>query len=317
MNTFPTVPLQIGVINPFALAELKLGRAIDWRRVSNSRVVLEQLLGKPYNQLFDPKYGSPLYPGLRYDEETKTVVRDEQDAFFTADSMEESLVSVLRRTGDILEVNERVRAGEPAPRPHSAGLFTDGKVRADSDIPVQELEHIKRSSSRDILDVTLLVNPGLIDLLLGGFDWSDPGHFFTDAARPIDIIQGNLADCYFLAALASVAWARPYAIAQRTRPIDTTGLFPTPGVVDLVLFWNGSSWDRVEVTELLPLQPPSDGYVYARSDDPQETWSAIYEKAYAMWRTWRYVHIVLASLAFFVIAYHSIYELYKMIFLHY
>lgn len=34
-------------------------------------------------------------------------------------------------------------------------------------------------------------------------------------------------------------------------------------------------------------------------------------------KLWRYVHITLAALAFFVIAYHSIYELYKMIVLHY
>ncbi|HEV2582369.1 MAG TPA: hypothetical protein VGT44_16050 [Ktedonobacteraceae bacterium] len=34
-------------------------------------------------------------------------------------------------------------------------------------------------------------------------------------------------------------------------------------------------------------------------------------------KAWRYVHITLATLAFFVIAYHSVYELYKMIVLHY
>lgn len=34
-------------------------------------------------------------------------------------------------------------------------------------------------------------------------------------------------------------------------------------------------------------------------------------------RAWRYIHIPLACLAFFFIAYHSIYELYKMIVLHY
>lgn len=41
------------------------------------------------------------------------------------------------------------------------------------------------------------------------------------------------------------------------------------------------------------------------------------QRARLTMRAWRYVHIVLASLAFFVIAYHSIYELWKMIVLHY
>lgn len=41
------------------------------------------------------------------------------------------------------------------------------------------------------------------------------------------------------------------------------------------------------------------------------------QRARLILRAWRYVHIALASLAFFVIAYHSIYELYKMIILHY
>lgn len=283
MSSHPGYPLHIGVINPYALAQVKVGHAIQWQNVPNPPALLERLLGHPYKQLFDPKYHSPLYAGLKYNEDHKTMVRDETDPVFTARSMEEALVSVLKRTGDIHLRHDEM--SEPHPRQHVAGLITDLAAKSDEKIPLEALERIKKVASERRFNVIPRIDPRLIEKLLSGFDWIDPGHFFTDATSPLDVNQGALGDCYFVAPLASVAWARPFSIAQRTRQTDPTGLFATPGVVDLVLFWNGSAWDRIQVNELLPLQPPSDTYVYARSDDLTETWPAVYEKAYAMWRT--------------------------------
>lgn len=293
MVSNPATPLQIGVINPFALVELKLGRKINWQNIADPRRLLEQVLGKPYHQLFDPKNGSPLYAGLKNDAERKVMVRDETDPIFTARTPEEALVSVLQRTGKVSKRSEEAREEqeereELVLRQGIERLLSEvATKRSDAALKVEKLSQIRRELIQNRRYDVLPPSIDIFKFLLDGFDWIDPGHFFTDSARPIDVIQGSLGDCYFVAALASVAWTHPFTIAQRTRPIDVSGQFATPGAVDLVLFWNESTnqWDRIEVTELLPMQPPSDGYIYARSDDPTEIWSAIYEKAYAMWRT--------------------------------
>src|SRR5437773_11878493 len=53
------------VINPYALAEVVAGRKIVWKKIPNVRHLLEDILQTPYEELFDPKYGGPLYTGLR------------------------------------------------------------------------------------------------------------------------------------------------------------------------------------------------------------------------------------------------------------
>src|SRR5712691_10868419 len=79
MSSHPLTPLHIGVINPYVLAQIKVGHVIQWNTVPNPRALLEQILGHPYERLFDPKYDSPLYAGLKYDAVNKAMIRDETD----------------------------------------------------------------------------------------------------------------------------------------------------------------------------------------------------------------------------------------------
>jgi hypothetical protein len=54
----------IGVRNPYAVAELKSGKKINWDKKSQEEKIklLEQAFGRPYGELFDPLYGSSLFP---------------------------------------------------------------------------------------------------------------------------------------------------------------------------------------------------------------------------------------------------------------
>jgi hypothetical protein len=145
----------------------------------------------PYENLFDPKFGGPVYAGLAFKE--KNVVRDERSQILTAKTSEEHL-QALRR---VLPEQPKL----PLP---PEGLPVDPPARAGSPAsgnPVQ---------------------------------WRDPGHFFTDATQPLDVIQGSAGDCYFVAALASVAWSHPFAVAQRTRPTAPDGTFATGHAVDMI-----------------------------------------------------------------------------------
>jgi hypothetical protein len=203
-------PENIGVINPFALAEVTMARRINWKRIASPRALLEKTLKVPYDKLFDPKYESPLYVGLQLDRKTLRMSRSEI-------------------------------------APTAKGVHS----------------HLK----------AINVEAATV--------WIDPGDFFEEATEMTDPVQGALGDCYFIAALSSVAWARPYVIAHRNR---ATGVGQQQ-FTDMVQFYKGTKPEMVEVTELLPMQSPANTYIYARSSESGEIWPAVYEKAYAKWRT--------------------------------
>jgi hypothetical protein len=97
-------------------------------------------------------------------------------------------------------------------------------------------------------------------------------------------VQGPVANCYLIAALSAVAWARPLVIRQMTRATGTG----QQQFTNLIRFYEpggGGAIDReVEVTDLVPVR--SDGRpMYARSSEPDEIWPCLYEKAFAKLRT--------------------------------
>ena len=113
-----------------------------------------------------------------------------------------------------------------------------------------------------------------------GAEWVDPGDFFEEATELFDPVQGGLGDCYFIAALAAVAWARPFLIAQRTR---ATGASQGEFVDRIDFFSNGVK--NIEVSERVPLLKGTHAWIYARSSEAGEIWPAVYEKAFAKWKT--------------------------------
>ena len=115
---------------------------------------------------------------------------------------------------------------------------------------------------------------------VGSVNWADPGEFFFEAAEFFDPVQGAVGDCYLISALASIAWARPYVIANRTRATGTG----QQDFVDMVEIHDAGKTKQIEVTEKLPLNAPGNTYIYCRSSETGEIWPAIYEKAYAKWR---------------------------------
>jgi hypothetical protein len=114
-----------------------------------------------------------------------------------------------------------------------------------------------------------------------GIVWADPGDFFEEGTELTDPVQGAVANCYLIAALSSSAWARPYVIAHKNRATGVNQL----QFVDMIEFYSAGKTEKIEVTENLPLQSPGNGYIYARSREPGEIWPAVYEKAYAKWKT--------------------------------
>lgn len=189
-------PDNIGAANPYALAEAKLGRRVNWQRMAHPQELVESALGVKYEDLFNPRKKSPLFAG-----------------------------KAVKRNGRV----------------------------ARSKAPVE----------------------------VGSVKWIDPGNFFDETTEFSDPIQGAVGDCYLIAALISVAWARPYVIAHRTRASGKD----QQQFLDMIEFHEAGRTSEVEVTEKLPLDSPGSRYIFCRSREVGEIWPAVYEKAYAKWRT--------------------------------
>jgi hypothetical protein len=208
METTTPPEIDAGVINPFALVEVKLRRCVNWNLVADPRAFVEAVLNFEYAKLFDPMHGSPLYPGARFDTELKKLVRQD-----TASAVRELLESI----------------SEPDEAARRAGAH----------------------------------RPGNAGNLPSGAQWIDPGQFFTDPADFTDPVQGAIPDCHFISALSSLAWAKPYMIAQRTRPIAASDDFAQgTGVDEIDMWYPAGALQRIEVTELLPLIQPGNVYIY-------------------------------------------------------
>lgn len=185
-------PLRIGARNPFVYAEHKLGKKINWHKMSpgHKREKLEEAFGMPYNQLFDPKNESPLFV----------------------------------KTGDL-------RACTTVSNPNWAP------------------------------------NPA--------------GSTYTVTSRAYnDLVQGDLPDCFFIAALSSVAFAAPALIPNKLGTSYTYYFFNPPAVMGDLPIRDAP----ITVTNKLPLDPSTGNYRYSKSFTAGEIWIAMYEKAFAAWK---------------------------------
>ena len=280
------LPSHIGVVNPYALAELLVGQAIQWDRVDLPKFILERVFEMPYEELFDPQYPSPLYPGLALDEalEIRRAAAEppeEADAETDEMALADPDISRFRKLGDFLAfIGEKKLSDLKIERPE---VVRPGYIRFEVRLPHLKEYHIETVFGSEI---SRLVGPAEAeegDWNPPGVEWRDPGDFFKEAAEFSDPIQGVVGDCYFVAALASLAWARPYDIVHRTR---ATGVEQERFVNMIRFFSTGRRPTKeVEVTERLPLRAGSHRFIYCRSREAGEIWPALYEKAYAVWRS--------------------------------
>jgi hypothetical protein len=113
------------------------------------------------------------------------------------------------------------------------------------------------------------------------------GPLFVDGPKPSDVRQGAIGNCYFPAALASIAHSDPQAIEEM---IKDNG----DGTYTVKFYQNsyyGSSGKPVEITVDADLYARSfGGPVYGGSlggstaPDKMELWFPLIEKAYAQWK---------------------------------
>lgn len=234
---------KVGLANPYALAELAIGRNVRWESITDREAFVEQTLGMSIDKLCAPVQGNLIVSGAA---DTQRVVAELHE-------MKAERVAAFRSRAKGGPTEATLSRLSPEAQARVIGALVGGEKGAKN------------------------VAPGYTP---PGAEWADPGDFYHEGAEFSDPVQGGLGDCYFIAALSAVAWSRPYVISHRER---TTG--PSQqNFVDRIDFYS-SGIKSIEVSERLPLLTSTHAWIYARSSEAGEIWPAVYEKAFAKWKT--------------------------------
>ena len=110
--------------------------------------------------------------------------------------------------------------------------------------------------------------------------WENCGDFYIGIAPGtfnfMEPVQGKADDCYFIAALSSVAWVSPASLKAppKNGPFSFTFYNPDPSVPrDTPVILSNQNLPRVS---------PGGAMIFATATSG-ETWPGIYEKAFALW----------------------------------
>jgi len=115
-----------------------------------------------------------------------------------------------------------------------------------------------------------------------GLEWRRPTelvedpHLFVGGGDRFDINQGELGDCWLLAAMANLTMNKK--VRARVVPLDQSFSEQYAGIFHFK-FWQYGEWVDVVIDDYLPTRQGK--LVFMQSDSPQEFWSALFEKAYA------------------------------------
>jgi hypothetical protein len=235
---------KVGLANPYALAEIALGRKVNWKSITDRDAFFAKTLGVSIEELLSPTEGNLMVAGMAASEGILSEVRE-------AKAKRPATFAAKVKSGPVSAMLAKL---SPEAQARVIGALCGGE-------PAKGLKGLEFTPA--------------------GAVWADPGSFFDEAAEFFDPVQGGLGDCYFIAALAAVAWARPYVIMQRTR---ATGPGPE-SFVERIDFYSSGKTVSMEVSELLPLVANTHAWIYGRSSEAGEIWPAVYEKAFAKWKT--------------------------------
>ncbi|MDZ7898438.1 MAG: C2 family cysteine protease [Arcicella sp.] len=242
------------VMNPYAIAELLLGKRIRWNTIKDKKSFLEKAFGFPYAHLFDPKFKSPIF-GLPEKEIKKYAFLSKLD------------FSGIKKD----DYKKRISIVEKEIVPKNIGIDVDWYMKLNDKTRWVFL-------NLWFLELAETTNE---EYTPENASWRDIGDFYEEGTEFSDPVQGHLGDCYLIAALCSIAWTRPYIIAHRNIPTGNA----QNAFLDRITFYDSGNPVDIDVTEELPVDNTTNTLKYARSSEDGELWCGIYEKAYAKWIT--------------------------------
>jgi hypothetical protein len=305
----PPKDVRVGAVNPYALAEALLGRRMD-RHSVNSVKILSNILQTDYDELFDMKYNSVLYAGLKLNEkENKAERLSEKDLkILNERDLETPDLSVVQELKDLEKVGfkhmgearvkmARLQNGKlcMVVNAHSLAKTVSNKMVT---LSINELVTPHRmvhkgqwmppnSSWRDMYDeffekINNRVIGNLVKFQIGNIE--RPQRTLRSFDDPT---QGCTSNSWLIAALFSVFWSDPSVINRATRVYQNNKdekkrlaiKFHDKGGD------NNARTETVEVNYEIPIGNSDNEPLYCRSSDGVDIWPSLYEKAFAKWIT--------------------------------
>ena len=266
-----------GVPSPYALAELVAQRTIDWAAIDNRPALIEELLQTPYEDLFDPTNGSPLYLGQKRSKDgtisrTRPKLPADTDSAPNIDERRDAVTNLAQL---VAAIGTKQLADIPV---QALGAGRAGRLVVElGESSASRQRRLGRLFSAELIDA--MFPKVRIGYHPAGMSWKDDGRFYNEAAEFFDPIQGAVGDCYLIAALSSVAWSRPFVITDAVRATAEDN----EAFTHRITFHNNGQPQDFEVTDKI-LVTDGGSVPYCRSREAAEVWPGIYEKAYARMR---------------------------------
>ncbi|PVH72602.1 cysteine proteinase [Cadophora sp. DSE1049] len=276
--------MHIGAINPYALVEGILGKQVDRNSLESARVISD-VLQTDYDELFDLKYDSVLYAGLKLNpkENMAEPVSAREMHTLTEKDLETPDLSKIEKVSDLHGIGlkdvgaTRVKQAwmqngklNMVLHPHALGRTLSNLAVTSS---ISELVTRFRRSEKE-------------EWTPPNCTWRDMEYFFKDVTEYNDPVQGAVGNSWLIAAIFAVYWADPYAIVHGNRASFTSD---TKRVLAIKLHSKGGSNDAptetVKVNYDIAVNNSSNLVAYCRSSDTGEMWPSLYEKAFAKWIT--------------------------------
>lgn len=272
--------LNVGAINPYALTEALVGRKIDWTK-KESIEVMEDALETDYNELFDMKFNSPIYAGLKLNNKNMAEPVAASEITIRGDKDPETPdVSAITNLGELKKLGVKSLNTTKI----RSGVLTRGVLNLKVDLPQMDHTLSKTRLSKPLATILLGKAAASGDWTPENGVWKDMGDFFKDVVEFSDPVQGAIGNCYFIAAVSAIAWADPYRIVHRNR---ATGTGETDRVNAIQFYSKGGGKDAptklIEVTDKTLVRTSNNQPIYCRSRDAGEIYPALYEKAFAKW----------------------------------
>lgn len=211
------IPEMDGCIDPFSLAEEIEEKHIDWSKCEDQIETLSECLGITKEGFLSDE--NPLMtPYISNDDNGKPILLDKEQA--------------AERASKFLKKHRRVES-KSTKRPRSLKAANDDASQAqsldDDKIDTRQkriLDVLYGTSSESAKPEKKLrannkkgdssssnEDGGLVEAaLLANYKWVDKGYYFNEAPLWSDVVQNNIGDCYFLAALCSIAFTNAFKI---------------------------------------------------------------------------------------------------------
>ena len=257
-------------INPFRLAELVVGKPINWDKYSDETQALCGILNISKRELLSQN--CPIihpYTAISQDGTVKELSEDEAklrlETFLASHTKRRITKTPPMRRLTLKTLRSRI---PDILIPH----FPDEKL------PAPDFHEIPEKPFRP---PELPPRPKNGEWHPAGLEWKDMGEYFKEVPEFDDPCQGLVGDCYLIAAFSSIVWTRSYVI---TNVAKTSSLGDDEGPIHRITFYNNENPESVEVSEKI-LVDSNNQIRFASSCDNKEVWPAVLEKAYAKWKT--------------------------------